>query len=281
MQPLERPSGPSRGAALSPDVDEYRVEIPLFEVSTERQAVKETSATRAPGGSGAVILPAIAVCDVDLTHQSHISDDEELRFQMGVAVYGYERDQHNRARVQADTSWFGRGDRAAAQPARFVPRIVRPTLVERYQNCLPLVPLKAAAGWFSAQQDIGEPADWQWIAIDTHHRLRRGLFVAQVVGKSMEPQIPDGAYCLFASPVEGTRHGKTVLVQFRDGTDPEHGGRYTVKRYFSERAASEDGSWRHVKIELKPNNADFDRIELTTDDEDSVKVVAEVLEVLG
>ena len=81
------------------DVDEHRIEMPLFEVSTERQAVKETSATRAPGSPGAAILPAIAVCDVDLTHQSHISDDEELRFQMGVAVYGYERDQHNGGRA--------------------------------------------------------------------------------------------------------------------------------------------------------------------------------------
>ncbi|MGE3843414.1 MAG: DEAD/DEAH box helicase, partial [Vicinamibacterales bacterium] len=81
------------------DVDEHRVEMPIFEVSTERQAVKETSATRAPGSPGAAILPAIAVCDVDLTHQSHISDDEELRFQMGVAVYGYERDQHNGGRA--------------------------------------------------------------------------------------------------------------------------------------------------------------------------------------
>lgn len=81
------------------DIDEHRIEMPLFEVSTERQAVKETSATRAPGSPGAAILPAIAVCDVDLTHQSHISDDEELRFQMGVAVYGYERDQHNGGRA--------------------------------------------------------------------------------------------------------------------------------------------------------------------------------------
>ena len=49
------------------------------------------------------------------------------------------------------------------------------------------------------------------------------MFVAQVVGKSMEPVIPDGAYCLFASPVTGTRQGKTVLVQLRNGADPETG----------------------------------------------------------
>ncbi len=54
-----------------------------------------------------------------------------------------------------------------------------------------------------------------------------------------------------------------------------------MKKYFSEKATSDDGSWRHVKIELRPNNPDFSPIELTTDDEGSVKVVAEVLEVLG
>ena len=70
------------------------------------------------------------------------------------------------------------------------------------------------------------------------------MFVAQVVGKSMEPAIPDGSYCLFRAPVEGTRQGKTVLVQLRDATDPETGQRYTVKRYESEKATQGD-SWRH------------------------------------
>jgi hypothetical protein len=61
----------------------------------------------------------------------------------------------------------------------------------------------------------------------------------------MEPAIPNGAYCLFRAPVEGTRQGKTVLVQLRDATDPENGGRYTVKRYESEKARDGD-SWRHA-----------------------------------
>ena len=82
------------------------------------------------------------------------------------------------------------------------------------------------------------------------------MFVAQVVGKSMEPAIPDGAWCLFRAPVEGTRQGKTVLVQLRDATDPETGQRYTVKRYESEKAAEGD-SWRHERITLKPLNPGF------------------------
>ena len=96
----------------------------------------------------------------------------------------------------------------------------------------------------------------------------------------MEPAIPDGAYCLFSAPVGGSRHG-TYLVQLRDSTDPETGERYTVKRYESEKAVSEDGTWRHVRILLKPINRDFQPIELTCEDEGSVEVVAEMLEVLG
>lgn len=62
-------------------------------------------------------------------------------------------------------------------------------------------------------------------------------------------------------------------MRLRDQPDPDHGGRYTVKRYFSEKAASDDGTWRHVRITLKPNNPAFTAVELTTDDEDTVAVV--------
>ena len=106
------------------------------------------------------------------------------------------------------------------------------------------------------------------------------MFVAQVVGKSMEPAIPDGSYCLFAAPVEGSRQGKTVLVQMRDAIDPETGERYTVKRYESEKIAADD-SWHHSKITLTPVNPEFEAIELSDAEEGQVKVIAECIEVLG
>jgi SOS-response transcriptional repressor LexA len=105
------------------------------------------------------------------------------------------------------------------------------------------------------------------------------MFVAQVVGKSMEPAIPDGSYCLFRAPVTGTRQGKTVLVQLRDRTDPETGERYTVKRCASEKVRDGD-VWRHSRITLKPLNPDFQAIELTGSDEGEFQVVAELVEVL-
>ena len=96
----------------------------------------------------------------------------------------------------------------------------------------------------------------------------------------MEPRIPDGAYCLFESPVVGSRQGRNVLVELTDRKDSETGERFTVKRYESEKAASDDGTWRHTRITLNPLNSEFTPIELSADDEDSIRVVAELIEVV-
>ena len=82
------------------------------------------------------------------------------------------------------------------------------------------------------------------------------------------------------NPVTGTRQGRTVLVQLRDAVDPDTGQRFTVKRYRSEKTSDEDG-WRHVRVVLEPVNPEFQPIELTADDEDTVAVVAELVEVIG
>ncbi len=190
--------------------------------------------------------------------------------------------------IEAHGGWPGAFQTAAERSAPaaalakvipFRPRVVEPRPEERYVTCVPLVPLKAAAGAFSDPQHI-EDDGWKWAAVDTKHRLRAGMFVAQVVGKSMEPAISDGSYCLFAAPVAGTRQGKTVLVQLRDATDSETGERYTVKRYESEKAKDDD-SWRHERITLKPINADFEPIMLTGADEGALQVIAELVEVLA
>ena len=173
----------------------------------------------------------------------------------------------------------GAASEETAKVVPFRPRTVEPAPKDRYVTCVPLVPLKVAAGTFSDPQHI-EDDDFEWVALESRHRLRKGMFVAQVVGKSMEPAIRDGAWCLFRGPVEGTRQGKIVLVQLREATDPETGQRYTVKRYKSEKAKEGD-SWRHVEITLNSVNPDFESIVLTGADEGELQVIAELVKVLG
>lgn len=166
-------------------------------------------------------------------------------------------------------------ERSSEQPML---RLVRPRAEERYVTALPLVPLKAAAGGFGDPQYVPDEQG-DWVSVQTRHRLRPGMFVAQVVGHSMEPAIPDGSYCIFAAPVTGTRQGKTVLVQLADAVDPETGQRYTVKRYESRKVPG-TGSWHHETITLRPLNPAFEPIVLNDADEDRVRVIAELVEVL-
>ena len=175
----------------------------------------------------------------------------------------------------------GAGEDEGRESARALPRhlrIVQGCPEDRYVTCVPLFPLKAAAGAFGDRQHIKDDA-FQWVTFESRHRLRPGMFVAQVVGKSMERAIPDGCYCLFRAPVQGSRQGKTVLVQLRDTIDPETGQRYTVKQYRSEKLAADD-SWRHETITLRPVNPDFDPIVLTGAGEDQLQVIAELVETL-
>jgi len=104
--------------------------------------------------------------------------------------------------------------------------------------------------------------------------------LAQVTGRSMEPEIPEGSYCLFRYVRPGSREGKVVLVQLHGHSDPESGGSYTVKRYHGEKERDEDGGWRHARIVLTPTNPDYEPIVFGAEDEGEVKVVAELVKVL-
>ena len=189
---------------------------------------------------------------------------------------GYLREDTLRSRISSAAEWFRSLVDGAGLRSRPQLRLVVPTPATRFVTCVPLYSLKAAAGGFS-QEQVVEPEGW--VEPDARLKLGEGMFVAQVVGKSMEPRIPDGSYCLFRHPVAGTREGKTVLVQLRSALDPESGERFTVKRYHSEKVESEDG-WRHSRIELRPENPDFEPIVLDAGQSEQLGVVAEVVEVL-
>jgi type III restriction enzyme len=149
---------------------------------------------------------------------------------------------------------------------------------EAFKSLLPLYSLKAAAGYFGSGEAVEPEA---WVEADTIGRLDEQMFVARAVGRSMEPKIRDGDYCVFRAKPEGSRQGKIVLVQYRGTDDPETGGAYTVKRYSSRVVSDSEGAWRHAEITLSPLNPDFKPIVLTPESEGDVRVVAEWIGVLG
>lgn len=79
---------------------------------------------------------------------------------------------------------------------------------------MPLVSLKVAAGAFGAAQSLADEAG-HWVQLPEGFAAAPGLFVAQVIGESMNRRIPNGTWCLFRAHPGGSRQGKIVLVQHR------------------------------------------------------------------
>lgn len=173
----------------------------------------------------------------------------------------------------------------AAEQAKVLPfRKVEPMDGEKFRTCVPLLPLKVAAGMFqeSSPEQLSLFDSEDWVEVDSQQKIEEGMFVAQLRGRSMEPKFPDGSWCLFQKPRAGDRKGRILLVAHGDISDPSYGAGYTVKRYRSEKVVDADtGEWRHAHIWLEPLNGDFPTIELKVDDEGQVAVVAECVEVLG
>jgi type III restriction enzyme len=149
---------------------------------------------------------------------------------------------------------------------------------EKFKSLLPVYSLRAAAGHFGDGEAVSLEG---WMPADGLGPLDERMFIARVVGRSMEPRMFDGDFCVFRAKPGGSRQGKIVLVQYRGPADPETGGSFTVKRYSSEKASAGDGEWRHSRITLSPLNPAFQPIVLTPEADGEVQVVAEWVAVLG
>ena len=145
---------------------------------------------------------------------------------------------------------------------------------EKFVTVLPVYSLEAVATSFGKEEYVEQLG---WIKTNISKKLNKNMFIAQVVGKSMEPTIPDGSYCVFRFEKGGSRNGLIVLVESRQVTDPETNQKFTIKRYSSEKESSEDGQWRHKKIILSPDNKDFNDIVLENVLGDDFRVVAEFI----
>ena len=150
---------------------------------------------------------------------------------------------------------------------------------ERYVSAIPLLNIKAAAGSFSADQQLEE---CDWVRLPEPFEHKPGYFVAQVVGESMNRRIPNGAWCLFRPDQGGSRNGKIVLVQSSQIQDTESGSSYTVKRYQSDKISNDLNEWKHSKITLQPMSTidAFSDIVLLDEQLDNFSIVGEFVAVL-
>jgi phage repressor protein C with HTH and peptisase S24 domain len=133
--------------------------------------------------------------------------------------------------------------------------------VEPFRTHVPLYSLRAAAGGLGEEMQ-SEAEDW--VRAPEGMRLDPYLFVAHVVGNSMEPRIPDGSLNLFRFHPAGSRQNKILLIQ-RFGAMDES-ARYTVKKYTSRKAFTGEDQWHHEQIRLEPLNPEHQAWDVEPED---------------
>lgn len=182
-------------------------------------------------------------------------------------------------------------DEGVVEAESFPLKLVASSDVQPFKNAVPLYDLKIAAGAFGRPQFVEELSggagidveSCRWVALPDSFRHQPGLFVAQVIGESMNKRIPNGAWCLFKANPVGSRNGKIVLARHSEIRDPDTGARYTIKRYESAKVECDTGQWRHSKILLKPETTEFGYRSLEFDESAAgdLAILAEFVAVLG
>jgi len=148
---------------------------------------------------------------------------------------------------------------------------------EQFRTALPVYDLgEKVAGYKS---DVS-PMVKGWAQVG-REPLDSEMFLGKVVGRSMEPTIPEGSWGLFRS-LPGTDmtptslDGRRVLALLRSKVDPET-GRYTIKRW---KVSKIGPGGEPLEVTLTPDNRALKPIVVAVGDEE-VQVVAEYLETVG
>ncbi len=163
-------------------------------------------------------------------------------------------------------------------------RIVRPKKGEQFKTCVPLTTLRAAAGRFSEEQaGFDDRAEWaeEWVTWDVAPPFESEMFVARVQGGSMEPEVPNGSYCLSGRRAADQERAESYLFgipvsRTRTRVGSTRSRSIRVRRRRRERMG---GGTR--KIVLKPLNPAHQPIVLAPESEEQVRVIAEFLSIVG
>ena len=142
---------------------------------------------------------------------------------------------------------------------------------DRFARFLPLYSVRAACGYFGASEN---PESEGWIDVsELPFTPNENMFVVHAKGDSMLPRIKDGDLCVFERYQGGSREGEIVLAQANEYFE-EYGGKYTIKKYHSEKTVNDDGVEVHSKVELQPlNTKDFTPIDIPEDAEEQYSTI--------
>lgn len=140
------------------------------------------------------------------------------------------------------------------------------------KGTVPVYDLAAAAGPAGEASDT--PTVIAWAAPSSSKRRTAGLFLAQARGTSMEPLIPDGAWCIFRQTVAPPLLGRVVLVR-TDDTSIGDVGVFQVKRIGA--LELDDGG---IRVRLDSANRDQPATEIRAAGEAEVQLLGEFIEVV-
>jgi hypothetical protein len=153
-----------------------------------------------------------------------------------------------------------------------------PRAEEKFETRLPVYELADVAK-VSSETAMSEPAGWMQVRIS--RKLDQRMFVAQVVGSSMLPSIPDGSWAVFrkyqTTPAVTALDGRRVVVRLASETDTETGAPYTLKRWKVSKVSSEGVV---LEIELRPDNPKHGATSYTIGGHEDPCPVAEFLELV-
>ena len=135
---------------------------------------------------------------------------------------------------------------------------------------VPIYSIRAACGYFE-DGELPEAEGWVDVSGNGFTPNPEKHFVVYAKGNSMLPKICNGDLCVFEWYRGGSRNGEIVLTRCSNN-DPDYGGRFTIKKYKSEKVVTEEG-WHHLKIVLQPLNSDFEPIEIDEDSENQYRTI--------
>ncbi|MCA9527394.1 MAG: DUF3387 domain-containing protein, partial [Myxococcales bacterium] len=263
-------------------------ELAFYDALADHGDVKELMGDDVLSAIAQDLVKAIqASVTIDWTQKEAVRADMRRKVKRLLRKHGYPPDKREEAVItvlqQAEAVCRDWAENPPAATGRLLPfRRVPLDEARPFENCVPALDLQVAAGgWSPAQLVQDGTRHYDWVALEGRTRPGKDLFVAQVIGESMNRRIPNGAWCVWRlNPgCDGRSGTEIVLAQHRDIQDADTGGKYTVKLYRREIGAVR-GEAERVILSPASTDASFQPIVLEGLVEGELVIVAELVEVL-